>query len=202
MAIVKSGGVLDGGKGEVNESVELAKVDIRKYLQNYGIKDYRDALYMHEFTLPKSDLRLDTLTLDLGTWVVRGFEIKSTRKDFRRDEKWSLYLPYLNYFYFATYGSFIKPEELPEGVGLLELHVEKPKEGERVNGVPCTQNKFDLKLVKRAKQLQPAFAKMTFSELYMTQILIGYFRKTHWRQDRRRQQFCQNCSDIVSGILV
>lgn len=172
------------------------QLDIRKYLRYYSIKNPQDSLYMAEFTIPNSDLRLDVLTVNLKNWCVNGYEIKSSRSDFNRDEKWSRYLPYLNFFYFATIGSIIKPEELPEDIGLLELH-----EDIQENKISDIRY-YRLKLVKRAKELQPVFAKMTFGELYMTKILLAYFRKTGWRQENRKNKLCSKCVELLEGGIV
>lgn len=48
-----------------------------------------------------------------------GYEIKVSRSDFLRDEKWRGYLPYCNRFYFVAPAGVIKPEEVPEEAGLL-----------------------------------------------------------------------------------
>lgn len=49
------------------------------------------------------------------------YEIKVSRADFVRDDKYQLYLPYCNVFSFATAPGVIDPSELPDGVGLLEI---------------------------------------------------------------------------------
>lgn len=48
-----------------------------------------------------------------------GYEIKVSRSDFTRDEKWPNYMQYCNYFWFAAPPGIIDPDELPQGVGLL-----------------------------------------------------------------------------------
>lgn len=48
-----------------------------------------------------------------------GYEIKVTRSDFLRDEKWRAYLPFCNRLLFVSPLGVIKPEELPDSVGLL-----------------------------------------------------------------------------------
>ena len=50
------------------------------------------------------------------TW---GYEIKISRSDFVRDDKWRAYLPYCTDFYFAAPHGMIQPEELPPEAGLL-----------------------------------------------------------------------------------
>ncbi len=56
------------------------------------------------------------------TWtaeVCQGYEIKVSRSDFLKDNKWQNYLPFCTEFYFVCPSGLILPEELPEGVGLL-----------------------------------------------------------------------------------
>jgi len=51
------------------------------------------------------------------TWY--GYEIKVSRSDFLRDEKWTDYLPLCNVLYFVAPPNVIDPRELPADVGLL-----------------------------------------------------------------------------------
>lgn len=53
---------------------------------------------------------------------VYGYEIKCSRSDFIRDEKWQNYLPLCNSLYFVCPPKLIQPEELPGDVGLLWCH--------------------------------------------------------------------------------
>lgn len=53
---------------------------------------------------------------------VYGYEIKCSRGDFTRDEKWPTYLPLCNSLYFVCPPKLIQPEELPGDVGLLWCH--------------------------------------------------------------------------------
>lgn len=65
--------------------------------------------------------RLDAWALK-KTWspvTAIGYEIKESRGDFLRDEKWPAYLPMCHQFYFVSPHGMIQPEELPENVGLL-----------------------------------------------------------------------------------
>ena len=49
------------------------------------------------------------------------YEIKVSRSDFLRDDKWPRYLPYCNALFFAVAPGVCTPEELPEAVGLVGL---------------------------------------------------------------------------------
>ncbi len=69
-------------------------------------------------------------TLRADLWVMRPswskplvsiYEVKVSRQDFLRDEKWQNYLPYCNAFSFAVAQGVLDPSELAEGVGLFEL---------------------------------------------------------------------------------
>jgi len=48
-----------------------------------------------------------------------GYEIKVSRSDFVRDDKWQSYLGSCNQFYFVCPAKLIAPEEVPEIAGLL-----------------------------------------------------------------------------------
>lgn len=48
-----------------------------------------------------------------------GYEVKITRGDFLRDEKWRRYLDACNQFYFVCPWKLIVPEEVPEVAGLI-----------------------------------------------------------------------------------
>lgn len=48
-----------------------------------------------------------------------AYEVKVSRQDFLRDDKWRLYLPFCNELYFAAPKGIIDPIELPAEVGLL-----------------------------------------------------------------------------------
>lgn len=54
-----------------------------------------------------------------------GYEIKVSRNDFLQDNKWPGYLPYCNRFSFVCPTGLIKPEELPDEVGLVYYNSEK-----------------------------------------------------------------------------
>ena len=52
---------------------------------------------------------------------ITAYEIKVTRQDFIRDDKWPKYLDCCNMFYFVCPWKMIQPEEVPEGTGLCWL---------------------------------------------------------------------------------
>lgn len=67
-------------------------------------------------------LRMDAWTMN-RSWAnpcATAYEIKVSRSDFLRDEKWRGYLPLCNCLYFVTPRGLIKENELPSEVGLME----------------------------------------------------------------------------------
>jgi len=66
-------------------------------------------------------LRLDAWVMprSWAHWDTIGYEIKVSRGDFMRDEKWRAYLAYCHKFYFVAPPGIIDPKELPQDVGLL-----------------------------------------------------------------------------------
>lgn len=50
------------------------------------------------------------------TWI---YEVKVSRQDFLRDDKWQQYLLYCTDFYFVAPAGIISPDEVPEQAGLL-----------------------------------------------------------------------------------
>ncbi|HYG60717.1 MAG TPA: MmcB family DNA repair protein [Symbiobacteriaceae bacterium] len=53
-----------------------------------------------------------------------AYEVKVSRNDFMRDDKWANYRNYCHRFYFACPSGLIKPEELPEDVGLVWVNAD------------------------------------------------------------------------------
>ncbi|MBS3949746.1 MAG: hypothetical protein KGZ53_03665 [Peptococcaceae bacterium] len=48
-----------------------------------------------------------------------GYEIKTTRGDFLRDAKYTMYLPYVHEFYFVTPSGLVQRHEVEENIGLM-----------------------------------------------------------------------------------
>lgn len=78
---------------------------------------------------------------------ITAVEVKSSRADFTADHKWESYIGRADRLYFATPPRIIKPHELPEGVGLLEL--QKPSEGDLFRKVAPARD-FAVSLENRA----------------------------------------------------
>lgn len=71
-------------------------------------------------------LRIDALAIK-KSWahpLFTGYEVKVSRQDFLRDEKWYAYKNYCHRLYFACPTDMIKPEEIPEDVGLIYYNPE------------------------------------------------------------------------------
>lgn len=56
---------------------------------------------------------------------ITAYEIKVSRNDFMRDEKWIYYRDYCHRMYFACPTGLIVPEELPDDTGLIWYNPEK-----------------------------------------------------------------------------
>lgn len=56
-----------------------------------------------------------------------GYEVKVSRSDFLRDNKWDFYLPLTHQFSFACPWDLIQPDELPSVVGLYWVNPEDGK---------------------------------------------------------------------------
>jgi hypothetical protein len=66
--------------------------------------------------------------LRMDAWAMRKswskplsivYEVKVSRSDFLKDDKWRFYLPYCNEFYFVSPAGLIMPEECPPEAGLM-----------------------------------------------------------------------------------
>jgi hypothetical protein len=68
-----------------------------------------------------SQIRFDLIGIRRSKRIVRIFEVKTSRSDFLADKKWSKYLQFATHFYFIAPVGVIKPEELDQRVGLIEL---------------------------------------------------------------------------------
>jgi len=71
--------------------------------------------------------RFDAITIQRSKRIVKIFEIKTSRSDFLRDNKWQNYLDYCNYFAFVVPEGLIDKSELPENVGLVYISEDQDK---------------------------------------------------------------------------
>ncbi len=66
-------------------------------------------------------LRLDGLAIK-RSWarpLFTGYEVKVSRSDWLRDDKWPYYMQFCHKLFVACPAGLVAPEELPEGVGLV-----------------------------------------------------------------------------------
>ncbi len=75
------------------------------------------AVYVPEYTW--ENLRIDALVIDIHKRWVRGFEVKVSRSDFLRDEKWQLYSQFCSSLSIACPKGLIAKDEVPDPFGLL-----------------------------------------------------------------------------------
>lgn len=87
---------------------------------------HTDDLFLTEVKTGKTWNNQEMLKFDAFTmkrsWAnpcLTGYEIKVTRSDFQRDDKWPGYMAYCNKFNFVCPKGLIQKEELPEEVGLI-----------------------------------------------------------------------------------
>lgn len=97
-------------------------------------KKHNDDLFLTEVKNGPTHManRGDLLILDAlaikRSWArpcFTGYEIKVSRQDFERDEKWPAYKELCHKFYFVCPTQLIQPEELPYDVGLIYYNHEK-----------------------------------------------------------------------------
>jgi len=70
-----------------------------------------------------SHLRMDAWAMRIS-WAnprVTAYEIKVSRGDFLKDQKWTAYLPFCNYFYFVSPPGVISKEEVGPEAGLMHV---------------------------------------------------------------------------------
>lgn len=65
--------------------------------------------------------KIDALSMKISwtNFTITGYEVKVSRSDFLRDEKWRAYLPMCNQLYFAVAPGVCDPSEVPEICGLV-----------------------------------------------------------------------------------
>ena len=91
--------------------------------------------------------------------MVTGYEIKVSRSDFLRDDKWRKYLKYCDVFFFAAPPGIIKPDELPPEAGLIE----------------ATKNGAMMRVKKKAplRETDPKCMAKVYKAVLMNRALIG-----------------------------
>lgn len=106
--------------------------EIKMALARYHPNDFfiseckTDSTY---FTGPQGLLIFDGLavTRSYTSPCITGYEIKISRSDFQRDNKYHLYLQYCNEFYFVVPAGLLKKEEIPDNTGLIYYYPDTGK---------------------------------------------------------------------------
>lgn len=95
--------------------------EVLRLLKDRHAKDYGLAECKIGSTWSGSGMRMDywAMAKSWAKWKTWGYEIKVSRQDFLRDDKWREYLPYCHEFYFVAPPGVIEPNELPAEAGLL-----------------------------------------------------------------------------------
>ncbi len=110
----------------------VTSTEIKMALAKYHPNDFfiseckTDSTY---FTGPQGLLIFDGLavTRSYTSPCITGYEIKISRSDFQRDNKYHLYLQYCNEFYFVVPAGLLKKEEIPDNMGLIYYYPETGK---------------------------------------------------------------------------
>ncbi len=96
------------------KSHDITQEDIRHVLRRIG---GWGSVYIPEFTY--DGLRVDALVVDIKTRWARGFEIKMSRSDYLRDDKWHLYSAFCSSLSIVCPKGLIEKSEVPDPFGLL-----------------------------------------------------------------------------------
>ena len=107
----------------MKDQAVLTEITEQQILDVLASKHTRDLFVPHCKTGPSWYSR----PMILDAWVmpfswakpIRGYEIKVSASDFRRDRKWIGYLEYCNLFYFVCPWGVIPPGLVPEEAGLI-----------------------------------------------------------------------------------
>lgn len=134
---------------KANLSTDVTVADIHHVLREIG---GWGSVYIPEFTC--GNLRIDALLVDVTTRWARGFEIKVSRTDFLRDEKWQRCSEFCSSLSIVCPSGLIAKEEVPDPFGLLYVlrepsvtddlrtvgvkWVKKPKRFQRRDGMAWT----------------------------------------------------------------
>lgn len=94
-------------------------------------KKHRTEFFLTEVkngpTMYGGHLQFDAVAI-YKSWAhpkIVGYEIKVSRSDFLKDNKYSLYLPYFHEFYFITPTGLVQRQEVENDIGLIWYNPEK-----------------------------------------------------------------------------
>lgn len=111
---------------------KVTSSEIKIALASYHPKDFfvteckTDSTY---FPGPQGLLIFDGLAITRSYTkpCITGYEIKVSRSDYFRDNKYHLYLQYCNEFYFVVPTGLLKKEEIPDDMGLIYYYPDTGK---------------------------------------------------------------------------
>lgn len=128
----------------------------------------------------------------LDAWVMKkswanpqiiGYEVKVTRSDFLRDDKWPAYLPMCHELYFVTPWKLVLPEEVPEGVGLM--------------WVTNTGTRVQIKRKAAYRRIEPPVSVMAY--ILMCRAAVHGERPKQSKADYWREWLAKHRDDQVMG---
>lgn len=99
----------------------MTKIPTVKEMFDYTKTELCRGMTGFEISPRYSRSRFDVVEIFLSKRRVKIYEVKSCRADFTSDNKWQKYLKYCTNFGFVAPKGVIKPEELPDKVGLVEI---------------------------------------------------------------------------------
>ncbi len=124
--------------------------DIIRALHRDIKSKYPTRLNVAEFAT-HTNQRLVMLSLDYMGGIVRGYEVKVFRSDFKKDTKWTDYLPYCNQFYFVCPTNLIAANELPPEIGLIYADIGNIYEHYGEEAIKTSKECIRMRIVKNAK---------------------------------------------------
>lgn len=157
--------------GKVTEKI------IRRVLERIG--GYR-SIYIPEFTY--GGLRIDGIVINTDKRWIRGFEIKMSRADFLRDEKWHRYSEFCSSLSMVCPAHLIEPKEIPKEFGLLWI-----------------RDEHNIEWVKKAKRFQKRDA-MAWTYKYLD-VLESEFPRIITEKERLQgemEYWKERCEEINS----
>lgn len=137
------------------KEIIITALDIIHYLSKSNFNDNFE-VGVSEFCPYGESIRIDAFYFNRWNRETKGYEIKVNRLDFLADKKWQKYLKYCTFFYFIAPKDLIKPEELPDNIGLIEISVtERPLEKWESDYYDPGETRFTFvrKFKKKAKRL-------------------------------------------------
>lgn len=135
--------------------MKIDATHIKKLLERRHTKDFYMCEVKNGSTWYSNDMmKFDVFAMKLS-WanpLITIYEIKVSRQDFLRDQKYMGYLQYCNQFYFVCPTDLIKLDELPDNVGLIY----------------CREQ--TIRVVRKAKYREVDIPKDLFIYLIMTRL--------------------------------